>query len=115
MRSIPKRTFRSTLRDAPWKRAWRYSFKRSGIPPFVNPSCRQPFLTEPAFASPSTIEESYFFADGKRLEAARIEARCPVLVLQGAQDEYGTVAQIDAIRTGIGHHVRKMQQDQHWY
>src|SRR5215472_3606826 len=27
--------------------------------------------------------------------------RCPVLVLQGAQDEYGTVAQIDAIRTRI--------------
>jgi hypothetical protein len=51
--------------------------------------------------SPSTIEESYFFADGKRLEAARIEARCLVGVLQGAQDEYATVAQIDAIRTRI--------------
>lgn len=34
--------------------------------------------------------------------------RCPVLVIQGADDEYGTVAQIDAIEAGCGGPVSRL-------
>jgi pimeloyl-ACP methyl ester carboxylesterase len=35
------------------------------------------------------------------IEAYLDKIRCPVLVLQGAQDEYGTIRQIDAIRARV--------------
>jgi pimeloyl-ACP methyl ester carboxylesterase len=35
------------------------------------------------------------------IEPALPDVRCPVLVLQGADDEYGTLAQVDAIRHGV--------------
>jgi pimeloyl-ACP methyl ester carboxylesterase len=38
---------------------------------------------------------------GWNIESYLDTIRCPVLVLQGAQDEYGTVRQIDAIRARI--------------
>jgi pimeloyl-ACP methyl ester carboxylesterase len=34
--------------------------------------------------------------------------RCPVLVIQGEDDEYGTLAQIDAIESGCGGPVRRL-------
>jgi pimeloyl-ACP methyl ester carboxylesterase len=35
------------------------------------------------------------------IEDALPKVRCPVLVLQGTDDEYGTFAQVDAIRAGV--------------
>jgi pimeloyl-ACP methyl ester carboxylesterase len=35
------------------------------------------------------------------IEPFLADVRCPVLVLQGADDEYGTLAQVDAIRRGV--------------
>ena len=34
--------------------------------------------------------------------------RCPVLVIQGEDDEYGTLAQVDAIEAGCGGPVRRL-------
>ena len=33
---------------------------------------------------------------------------CPTLLIQGAQDEYGTLRQIDALERGIGGHVERL-------
>jgi pimeloyl-ACP methyl ester carboxylesterase len=36
------------------------------------------------------------------------EVRCPVLAIQGADDEYGTLAQLDAVTSGVSGPIEKM-------
>jgi pimeloyl-ACP methyl ester carboxylesterase len=35
------------------------------------------------------------------MEAALPDITCPMLIVQGKQDEYGTLAQVDAIASGV--------------
>jgi len=42
------------------------------------------------------------------IERALPAIPCPVLALQGSEDEYGTAAQIEAIRQGAGAHVKML-------
>ena len=45
---------------------------------------------------------------GWNVEAELRSIRCPALVLQGAEDEYGTVAQVQAIARGVAGPVRSV-------
>jgi len=56
--------------------------------------------TDAVFAAWSNMWLSDWFRDWS-IEAALPNAECPVLALQGADDEYGTLAQLDAIEKGV--------------
>ncbi|MFT6583312.1 MAG: pimeloyl-ACP methyl ester carboxylesterase [Alphaproteobacteria bacterium] len=57
--------------------------------------------TEAVFAAWSKMWQSDWFR-GWSIEATLPNVECPVLALQGEDDEYGTLAQLDAIETGVG-------------
>jgi pimeloyl-ACP methyl ester carboxylesterase len=56
--------------------------------------------TEAVFAAWSNMWLSDWFRDWT-IEAALPKVGCPVLALQGMGDEYGTLAQVEAIATGV--------------
>ena len=63
--------------------------------------------TEAVFRGWSETWRNPAFRGFSAVEAIR-SIRCPVLVLQGENDEYGTVAQVDAIASAVSGPVRRL-------
>lgn len=62
---------------------------------------------EPVFRGWSETWRDPRFRHFSAVEAIR-SIRCPVLVIQGEKDEYGTVAQVEAIATAVSGHSRTL-------
>ncbi len=64
-------------------------------------------LTASMFGAWSKMWEASWFRNWN-IEAALPSIRCPLLVIQGAEDEYGTQAQVQAIVRGVSGQVDRM-------
>ena len=64
-------------------------------------------LTASMFGAWSNMWEASWFRNWN-IEAALPDIRCPLLVIQGAEDEYGTQAQVEAIVRGVSGQVDRM-------